>query len=949
MIEFPSPVQMEDTNDPEKCSMPSPGMNRPWPKIPALEVLCLALVVILMVLSWFLTYGVTRAMYDQFGVQGDPPPAMGPVGETGRNQLGHWGYFWSERAFHYRTTLMFAVDDYTSPGVLKHDTAQQYPDGVDAWREYTLLMEPVYGRLYRWFGRDGEILAEFLIRLVPLVHVLMFLPIYLLARALGVRPLLALLSVVLYATSAMGFSRFSGSLLLKEDFALFWLSLFLAAHFLAERRRSVSLLLAAAVALVFLLTSWHLAQFLVLVMLGAVALTRTPARGERGDRSLLMPGMYLLAGLLAGLTPSLAARGFHLGLTMALLVSWFVTALLGRRVGALAAAPRLRLGLLVGLFLVLGALSFLNRHYTGDYNHVFGLLYQKLVHGFRRPDDPLLLPFDVRIFWAPPFTSPSWSQAWSKLGFNLIVLIPALAGGVVLWAARRLDDRQRALLAMALVFCFGWLMIERLGVVFLPLAVVACAVTAERTGELMEERRGWPGGRSRQLVLGAVVLMLATPGANLATTLRPQVATARDVNRGRPVYVKASDQAYWGFRSDLLRWLTANTPGRFCRFGPGEPGAILGEIGISPQVLLYTGRPVVLNSQFENRPIRQRYRDYLQVLLAEDPGQLEAFLQDVQAGYLFISRDWATSDAPGSAAYMAGVKGPLTLDMNIVKLHFDPESLPFLQPVYNNEYYRVFKAGPRPGDQPLTWDRNFGNWWNIGRYTVEDGQLSDLAGDRRRLQEFEDSLVALQEAEARLRQVLAAGLRPRQPTLEELHQSYLELKLQSLGGISGQPAGPETQQQMQRLVRAIRSRLAVKDPVSGLPLGQALASLYTRGLGEGQPGWRQLLGTGLAEPAHYAAAGQLLALVGQYGEAADLLDRAAGFFPLVETVAGDGIPGPEAAPMAQRIRQMAVWYCLAADRLDEAVRKASTYIKQARPGSSQEKFYRRLVTLGTGE
>ena len=234
----------------------------------------LILVLVLMALSWYLVSGVATAVYNQYEKFGDPPKALGPAGGVAVSQLGHEAYFWSERAFHYRTTLMFALDDYDETATLSRDTLQQHPDGVNAWAEYTLLMEPVYAQLYRWFGRSGEPLIEFLLRLIPLVHVLLFLPIFMLARSLGIRPWLALAAVLIYATCTLGFHRLAGSLFLKETFSLLWLMVFMAAHHKAFQEKNFYLLLLAAGALFLALISWHLSQFLLLIVIlaaGAMA------------------------------------------------------------------------------------------------------------------------------------------------------------------------------------------------------------------------------------------------------------------------------------------------------------------------------------------------------------------------------------------------------------------------------------------------------------------------------------------------------------------------------------------------------------------------------------------------------------------------------------------------------------------------------------------------------
>lgn len=899
------------------------------------EALSLILLAMVMLGSWFLVHGVTKGLYEQFANLGDAPTIMGPVGEAGRNQLGHQGYFWSERAFHYRTTLIFAVDDFAPVETLAKDIAQQYPDGVNAWREYTLLMEPVYGQLYRWFGQPREILVEFLLRLIPLIHVLMFIPLYLLARALGVRPLIAALGILIYASCSMGFARLSGSLLLKENFALFWLACFLAGHFWAMRTRNFMLLGFAALSLIVFLASWHLSQFLMLVVLGPVAwfLSRHEIFDDRWNR--LVPSVYLVAGMLAGFTPSLWARGFLLSLPMMLLLAWLLSAWAARFL-VLQKRSLPSSVVFVGLFLVLGSLSFLNRYFQGDYNHLFGLLTHKVWHGFVRPENATSLPFDVRVFWASPFNSPTWNQIWTKLGYHSVLLL--VAAGTALWLTlkKRWENQHQTLLGITVILLFGWLMIERLSVVFWPVAAVLIAVAAEQWTAWAEEKKS----SSLAPVLVVSITLVAFAGTNLVGQYAPQVKVARQVATGQPVAMGASDQVVSQFRVDLLEWLRTNTPGPQSRFRSDEALAVLGEIGVSPQVLLYAQRPVVLNSQFENQPIRRRYQEFLEVLFTENPDRLKDFISEVKAGYLFINRNWATGDGPGSAAYLAGVEGPLRTGMNISRLHFNPDSFPFLHPVYNNEYYRVFRVG-QPDTGPVTWERNHGNWWNIQRYTISNGNFVDLQNDRLAIQEFEHSLVALQDAQDQLLRRNARSGNPGQPPLPALHQRYLELKLQQSMAAPG-PA-LEIQEQLNQVVRRIQDQL--NHPSQGSSLGQSLAHLYTHGLSADQPGWKDLLDAEFAEPTHYASAAQLLAMLGQYSQAADLMLKASDFFPTISTVAGDGKSSPVATGLARQIRQSAVGYLVAAERAKEASALAARWKTSFPLGSPSQKFLRSVEMI----
>jgi hypothetical protein len=899
------------------------------------------LVVVLAVLSWQMIHNVAVALYRQFEPLGDPglmaiqvpgPGLEGKAASPGRppSQLGHTGYFWSERAFHYRCTLMFAVDGYQDPSLLQNDTWQQHPDGVNAWRQYTLLMEPVYGFLYRLAGDQSRPLVEFLLRLVPLIHVLLFLPIYGITRALDARPLFALAAVAVYATCTLGFARLTGSLLLKEDFALLCLVGFLAAHLWAWRTERIGLAVAAALLLLPTLACWHLNQFLFLTVATGAAIAGTIAGNPEGGRrrfAVLLPALYLVAGLAASLTPSLAERHFVVSLPMAVLAAWLVTALSVERGGRLAASVSLRLIVLAGALVLLGAGSFLNERYTGDYNHVFGLLVAKLRHGLSKPEDPTALPFDVRVFWDSPFLAPTLDQIRSKLGFSTLLLGPAAIWSLVAALRRRTDPVTRSFLLTVPVMLAGYLLIERLGIIFLVFGVVAVALAAESVV------RSRPDNRTvRRLPLLAVAGLLFLPSVlNLGTVTRDMVRISTAVGSGQDVRLASSDQAKWQAWAGLYDWVRRNTPGPGSSLA-GEPASFLGEIGESPQLLLYTGRPVVLNSQFENAAIRKRYHRFLEALYGRQERDLWEFASTLQADFIFISRNFATLDATGSYPYLAGLEGPLTTDMNVVRMHFRPESLEYFEPVFDNEVYRVLRVLPSPDRKgPANWQRSFNLWWNPGNFTVRDGRLADLSGDRERIRAFEAALSDLQDEQNRMlaavedRYRRTRGQGRGRPDLMLMHRQLVQTRLERLRQAA--PADGLGDREG-RLANAISSRLAEIEPVSGRPLGTAL-----EGLAHGPGGWLALLRERAGEPAHYATCGQLLALAGRYEEAADLFGQAAAFFSHPDSAS--------TAPAELQIRlwQEQVWWLVGADRPGRARELAAAYGARVEPGSEAAAFF----------
>ena len=67
--------------------------------------------------------------------------------------------FYSETAFHYRYAKLFA-EEKDAVNIIHHDTAIEYPDTVDAFKYYTLMMEWSCGRAYRLFnfGLSGQLI-----------------------------------------------------------------------------------------------------------------------------------------------------------------------------------------------------------------------------------------------------------------------------------------------------------------------------------------------------------------------------------------------------------------------------------------------------------------------------------------------------------------------------------------------------------------------------------------------------------------------------------------------------------------------------------------------------------------------------------------------------------------------------------------------------------------------
>jgi hypothetical protein len=72
------------------------------------------------------------------------------------NERDEVGQFWSEFAFQYGFAKFFADHPASDWGRLAHDRSVQYPDEINDWAEFTVLMDVPAGALYRWVYGSPE-------------------------------------------------------------------------------------------------------------------------------------------------------------------------------------------------------------------------------------------------------------------------------------------------------------------------------------------------------------------------------------------------------------------------------------------------------------------------------------------------------------------------------------------------------------------------------------------------------------------------------------------------------------------------------------------------------------------------------------------------------------------------------------------------------------------------
>lgn len=525
------------------------------------------------------------------------------------------GQFWSESAFHYRFAKFFATHPLGEWGQLKHDRDVQYPDTIDDWAEFTVAMEVPVGVLYRWL-KPSTPLHVFVVWYDCLVSSLSVFAVFFLARALWRSDKAGVFASVLYATLYPSYGRTVKNLFLREDFAipLIIFALVFTVQALQDQRNRYQYL--AALFWLAALASWHLTQFLMAPLLLAAVLVYLV-----GGETPRIPWLVLTLAAGSVVVPVLRAKQFYLSPTMcglyALAMAVWING--GRKRAALVFAGW------AAALLLLGAL--LPRSY-GEYAHVYQLFIYKLRFLGQRPSDPARLPWEARVLWeGGAFNTAGWSEFWRSLMW---------CGPFGLIAAMRLASRKSGACTTNIFIVFTLLLAPLAWMVLRYFTFLGFAAAVLAAG-LMGQRIGW-----KLMVFAAAVWQLVT--LNFQPLERQQPAPAEY----RPI----------------VAWLQEHTP---------TNAVVLASISESPVFLAETGRPIIMHSKFENRRIRERYREMLEAIYGSEQ-QFYEFAHQYGADY-FVYDVGFLYGGMESRRYKADKLGPLDTRCAAMLFQNQPEML----------------------------------------------------------------------------------------------------------------------------------------------------------------------------------------------------------------------------------------------------------------------------------
>jgi tetratricopeptide (TPR) repeat protein len=592
------------------------------------------------------------------------------------------GMFWSETAYQYRYAKMFAENDPHVWQTLKRDTRLQYPDGVDTWKDYTTFMEPFDGLAYRIFAPKNIPFHVFLLWFVALFSSLTALLIYTVCCALWKDRIIAFIAALSWMLMPASFMRQVSAVYLKEDFSLFFVAAFILLFIVSieDKRRRIAILGGAS--LFIALASWHLSQFFFLLLMGCAALFfifRTEWE-KHWTRNILV---YLAFALAAACLPVLRQRAFIISQSMILCYALLAAIIIKKRFekGGVALWWQ-KVAILGGAFFVfaLSDLPFV-AHFK-EYAHVFELFIYKVRYLGVMPSDPSALPFEARVFWAGDFDGATFDTLITAFRWYapFIAAVPLF---FLLGAARKKLTRQEEFVGVLLLGAgFIYWLVDRLSVFFAPILAVSLCVIPLLLFRMAAKKKGCSRSAKTSPFAWAAYAFFGII----------MVLNFIIVNKMKPVIGEIAAN-----KTELFDWIHANT-------GADDP--FVGNFSDGPMILLYTGRPVVLNSQYENSFIRKRTVEFYKAYFGSED-DLHAFCTKYGIRYVMARAAAAIDDKPGADRWNAAFIGPLPEKCAAALIQFAPQTMTRFAPVFDNAAYRIVQV-LRSGEKPATpWKRGY--------------------------------------------------------------------------------------------------------------------------------------------------------------------------------------------------------------------------------------------------
>jgi hypothetical protein len=292
----------------------------------------------------------------------------------------------------------------------------------------------------------------------------------------------------------------------------------------------------------------------------------------------------------------------------------------------------------LAVLLATGAL--LQKSY-GEYAHVYQMFFYKLRFLGVKPAEPSLLPWEARCLWEGAFNTAALPDFWRYLLWCGPLAV------VAVWKGGRMEVWKTVFVVFVVLLApLSWMVVRYFTFLAPAVAVLAAGAAAQRLG--------W------KLAAGAAAVwqLAALNWQPLdRTPVRPEVY--------RPV----------------VAWLRENT---------AKDAVVLSGVSESPVWWAYTGRATVLHSKFENRRIRERYREFLAALYGSE-AELAAFARKYGAEYFVYDLGCLVGGAD-TWRYKADKLGALPAECVARRMAERPGELTEFHLEFRSDRFAVFRV-----------------------------------------------------------------------------------------------------------------------------------------------------------------------------------------------------------------------------------------------------------------
>ncbi len=539
----------------------------------------------------------------------------------------------TETTQSYRYAKMISEDGC----IPRQDTLVMHPEGMIT-SENSIFEEYIAGGIHRITGGD----FDYFIGIFSLLFPLLTIPfLYLWMRAADYTITSALAGSALYAFIFPALLRARGESFYRETVAL---PLLVSLAWLIERavsdgkrdgsgsRNTLITSISAGFILLIALAAWKVSAFITFFLF----LYLYWRNYRRGDIPLALRISLAAAQLLAALLLS------HMRHDGALISPSSVMAVL-----MVLKRPKMIWIPVAGTLLAL--LSTIAG--PGSTGHVSAVIIAKIRFLFSHPSNPQLLSDDARLFWVPGYTSPTPAQFLLLFGIPIAAALPGL---------RQFFSEKKGKLIFWFLFLSlaSYLFFDRLLVLFAIALIPVISLSLRKTWFIIP-------------ALSLIFLQSVFPGH-----------VSEIISRTGLQYRNPSSLLNDTELDSFLQWVQRETD---------SDEAILSFWHISGLLSAYAERPVVTHTFFENSDNRATILRFAKVIFMPEDS-LISFMLEKECSLVVYQADFLLDESFSGLLYLAGIQ-EIPDHSVALKMHYSPELLSNLVPVFQGPSLRVFRIG----------------------------------------------------------------------------------------------------------------------------------------------------------------------------------------------------------------------------------------------------------------